>query len=95
MFLYSYVHVHVVLLSIAICHLTFTGSSLTSLKVNTTLRMIPTVHVILNGWIKFSYFYLEDALTCCLFTEQIKKGVIRLNFDLYRLKELVLLTGIW
>ena len=39
------------------------------------IRMIPTVQVILNGLIKFSYFYLEDTLTCCLCTEQIKNRV--------------------
>ena len=29
-----------------------------------TLRMIPTLKVILNGLIKCSYVYLEDKITC-------------------------------
>ena len=47
------------------------------------LRMVPTINVILNGFIFFSYFYLEDNLTCFSCTEQIKRVTSRLNFDLY------------
>ena len=48
-----------------------------------------TRQVILNGLIKFSYFYLEDALTYCLCTEQLERttGFTRLKFDLYQLKK--------
>ena len=36
--------------------------------------MMPTIKVILNGSIIFSYFYFEDTFICLLCTGQIKSG---------------------
>ena len=40
-----------------------------------------------NGSIEFSYLSFEATLECFLCTVQIKMGVTRINFELYRLKE--------